>query len=343
MKPFRIAAAALASALLLAGTATAQEVTLRLHQFLPEKASIPGRAITPWIAKIEAESGGRIKIEHYPSMQLGGSPLSLYDQARDGVVDIVWTVMGYTPGRFPKSEVFELPFMVSSGEATSRALDEFIRAHAMEEFADIHPILFHAHGPGLIHVRGNGVHTLEDMSGLKLRGPTRMITTLLEDLGATAVGMPVPAVPENISKGVIDGAVIPWEVTIPLKIPELVDAHTGVTGDRGLYTATFVLAMNKDAYEALPDDLKAIIDANSGPDVAALFGRAMDEMDVIALEKVKETDNAIIMLDGEETARWQAASQGVIDRWVAAMNEAGHDGEALLAEARALVEKYTAK
>lgn len=337
-------AAAVAATALAAGSipAAAQEVTLRLHQFLPLQASIPARAIEPWIEKVEAESGGRIVIEHFPSMQLGGSPVSLYDQAKDGVVDIVWTVLGYTPGRFPRSEAFELPFMVTTAEATSRAFDRYVRGHAMEEYADIHPILFHTHGPGLLHVRGDGVASLDDMDGLKLRGPTRIITGMLEDLGATAVGMPVPAVPENLSKGVIDGAVIPWEVTIPLKIPELVETHTELTGDRGLYTATFVLAMNRDAYEALPDDLKAIIDANSGPDVAALFGRAMDEVDVIGREKAVESGNTIITLDEAETERWRAASEPVVTRWLGEMEAAGIDGAALLEAARALVEEESA-
>ena len=102
------------------GSANAADVTLRFHQFLSLKADIPARGIEPWIKKIEEESNGRIKIEHYPSMQLGGAPPSLYGQARDGVVDIIWTVLGYTPGLFPTAEAFELPFM--TGDAESVAL-----------------------------------------------------------------------------------------------------------------------------------------------------------------------------------------------------------------------------
>ena len=334
-------AAALAGATLLATPAGAQEVTLRLHQLLPPQATIPANAITPWIEKVEAESGGRIAIQHFPSMQLGGAPPSLYDQAREGVVDIIWTVLGYTPGRFPKTEAFELPFMVSTGEATSRAFHEFVLRHAMDEFADVHPIALHTHGPGLIHVRGEGVRSLEDMAGLKLRGPTRVITGMLDELGATAVGMPVPAVPESLSKGVIDGAVIPWEITLPLRVAELVDTHTGFSGDRGLYTATFIFAMNKDSYARLPDDLKRVIDDNSGPDVAALFGAAMDAGDTAGLRVAQQAGNAIITLDAAETARWREASQPVIDDWIAEMAAEGHDADALVAEARALIARHS--
>ena len=111
MKHLVSIAATAKSVALLTSAANAADVTLRFHQFLSLKADIPAQGIEPWIKKIEEESNGRIKIEHYPSMQLGGSPPSLYGQARDGVVDIIWTVLGYTPGLFPTVEAFELPFM----------------------------------------------------------------------------------------------------------------------------------------------------------------------------------------------------------------------------------------
>lgn len=321
-----------------AGAATAQEVTLRLHQFLPPQATIPAKAITPWIEQVEAASDGRIAIQHYPAMQLGGAPPSLYDQARDGVVDIVWTLLGYTPGRFTKTEAFELPFMVSTGEATSRAFHDYVQKHALDEFRDVQPLVFHTHGPGLLHVRGDGVAGMDDMQGLKLRGPTRVITGMLEDLGASAVGMPVPGVPEALSKGVIDGAVIPWEVTVPLKVPELVDSHTGFEGPRGLYTATFAMVMNKDTYDGLPADLKRVIDDHSGVEAAAMFGAAMDAGDAVGLEKAKASGNVIRMLD---PAPWKEAAQPTIDRWIAEMDENGLDGAALVDEARALISSYS--
>jgi TRAP-type C4-dicarboxylate transport system substrate-binding protein len=325
----------------LAGGAAAQEVTLRLHQMLSPEAQIPAHFLTPWIEKVERESGGRIKIDHFPAMQLGGKPPALYDQAKDGVVDIVWTVAGYTPGRFPKSEVFELPFMPTTAEATSKALWEFYERHLTDEFADVHVLAVHVHGPGLLHVKGRGVRRLEDMQGKKMRGPSRMIIRLLEQLGATPVGMPVPALPEALSRGVIDGTVIPWEITAPLHIAELVDTHTEFSGTHGLYTAVFVFAMNKDSYDRLPADLKQVIDDNSGLETAAWAGRVMDAGDAPARQIAVERGNDIVVLDEAETARWKAAAQPVIDGWVAEMDEAGLDGAALLAEARALIAKYS--
>ena len=319
--------------------AHAQEVTLRLHQLLPLQATIPAKAITPWIEKVQADSGGRIKIEHYPSMQLGGAPPSLYSQAADGVVDIVWTVLDYTPGRFPKTEAFELPFMTGDAEPASRAFHEYVTANAMDEFQDSHPIVFHVHGPGYFH-SNKPVTGLDDLSGQKLRGPTRVITKMLGELGATPVGMPVPSVPESVSKGVIDGAVIPWEVTLPLKMSELTSNHSGFATAPGLYTATFVMTMNKDSYNRLPDDLKKVIDANSGPDTAALFGAAMDAGDKTGRMVAEKAGNSITDLD-DQRAQWVDAASGVTDAWIADMNAKDVDGAALVKSAKDLIAKHS--
>ena len=327
-----VAAASIASVGWLAATTQgfAQEVTLRLHQFLPAQANVPAHVLDPWADSVEEDSGGRIKIERYPAMQLGGTPPQLIDQAVDGVVDIVWTVVGYTPGRFPRAEVFELPFMMTNAEATSRAYWDLFEAEMKDtDFKDVHIIGTWVHGPGLIH-SSQPIEKLEDLQGKKLRAPTRIITGMLEQLGATAIGMPVPAVTEALSKGVIDGCVIPWEVTPALKVSELVSNHTAFGGDHALYTTAFVLAMNKEKYESLPDDLKAAIDANSGQEFSAFAGRTQ-----------ADRGNNIIELGPEEVARWKEAAQPVIDNWVAEMDGKGIEGQALLDEARALIDKYS--
>ena len=325
------------SAVFLTTAANAADVTLRFHQFLSLKADIPAHGITPWIKKIEEESNGRIKIEHYPSMQLGGSPPSLYGQARDGVVDIIWTVLGYTPGLFPTVEAFELPFMTGDAESSSVALQKYMEAYGMDDFKDVHPLGFHTHGPGIMHVKGDAIRQISDLKGKKLRGPTRVITGMLEELGATAIGMPVPAVPESLSKGVIDGAVIPYEVSVPLKIAELTDAHTGFEGDTGLYTATFGVIMNKAAYQNMPDDLRAILDRNSGVEMARLFGRAMDAADINGKRIAQEAGNDVVEISLADKAKWVAAVQPVIDGWIAEMDAKGLDGAGLVNAARAAI------
>lgn len=326
-----------------AGAASAQaEVTLRCHHFLSPMGSVPRRFIEPWAERIEAESNGRIDVEIYPAMQLGGTPPSLYDQVRDGVVDCVWTIPAYTPGRFPEAETFELPFMTSmSGEASSRAAWDFTQEHLMERFSDVHLMAVHVHGPGVIHTTNAPISSIADFDGLQLRGPSRMANALLEELGATPVGMPVPAFPEALSRGTVDGGVIPWEVVPALRVEELAENHTQIGGDRALYNTYFIWAMNPDTYASLPDDLKAVIDANSGVETSAWAGRAMDEGDEVAETAIRERGNTIVTLDDAVVAELRAVGEEVTQRWIEEMNGLGLDGQQLVDDARALVAQYS--
>jgi TRAP-type C4-dicarboxylate transport system substrate-binding protein len=341
--PRRTALAALAAvaSTLLAGPVAAQQVvTLRLHQMLPPQATIPAKALIPWAKKVETESGGKIKVQLFHAMALGGAPPQLFDQARDGVVDLTWTVLGYTPGRFNKAEVFELPFMSGSAEHSSQAFQEYVEKFAADEFSSVKLIALHTHGPGLFHTK-TPVTGLESLRGMKVRGGSRIINNMLTKLGATPVGMPVPAVTEALSKGVIDGTTIPWEVTPALKVSELVKNHTTFAGDRGLYTQTFAFSMNKASYDKLPADLKKVIDNNSGLPAAAMFGRAMDEGDKAGRAIAEKAGNNIVALDAAETQRWRRTAATVETDWVNEVKAKNIDGAKLAAEARALIAKYS--
>lgn len=334
------AAGATALAALCATSAFAENVTLKMHQFLPAQANVPKLILDVWADKVEAASGGEITIDRYPSMQLGGKPPELMDQAIDGVADIVWTVVAYTPGRYPSTEVFELPFMMTNARATSHAYWEMFDKHMKDtEFKDVKILGTWVHGPGLIHT-ADPVESPADLQGMKIRGGGRSVNSLLTQLGATPVGMPVPAIPEGLSKGVIDGTTIPWEVTTALKIPELVANHTEFTG-KALYSLTFVLAMNKERYEGLSDAQKAAIDENSGLEFSVFAGGVQEDSDGAAREFALDNGNNVITLDEDQTAEWRKLSQPVYDKWLADMTEKGIDGQALIEEASYLIEKYT--
>ena len=344
MKMFKRRTALLAlgavAAASMAGNALAQQVTLRLHQMLPQQATIPAKALIPWAQKVEADSGGKIKVQLFHAMSLGGSPPQLFDQARDGVVDLTWTVLGYTPGRFNKAEVFELPFMSGSAEESSRAFQEYVEKYAADEFKDIKLIAVHTHGPGLFHTK-TPVTGLESLRGMKVRGGSRVINNMLTKLGATPVGMPVPAVTDALSKGTIDGTTIPWEVTPSLKVTELVKNHTTFAGATGLYTQTFAFSMNRGAYDKLPADLKKVIDDNSGVETAALFGRAMDEGDKMGREIAEKAKNNIVALDIAETQRWRRTAGAVEADWITEMKGKNIDGAKLVSEARSLISRHS--
>ncbi len=323
------------------GTASAQEVTLKVHFFLPASSYANTLFIQPWCDKIAKDSGNRMKCQSYPSMQLGGSPPQLFEQARDGVADIVWTLPGYTAGRFPSVEVFELPFMMQNPEATSKALWDYVQKYSLEEFKDVKPLAFHVHGDGVFHMTRKPVNTAADLKGLKLRAPTRMTNKFIAMLGATPVSMPVPQVGDALSKGVIDGAVVPYEVVPAVKIQELVKFHSETDpAEPAFYTSTFIFAMNKARYESLPADLKKVIDANSGQALSGQIGKAFLAADEAG--KKLTTKNTTNIIPKAELDKWKKLSQPLADQWVADMNAKGAKGQEMLETARALIAKHGA-
>ena len=329
-----------AAATLLAIPAMAQEVTLTLHQFLPAQANVPKLILDVWADKVEADSDGRIEIERFPAMQLGGTPPELIDQVQDGIADIVWAVNGFTPGRFPHTEVFELPFMTSDAAAASSAYWQMFETHMKDaDFKDVHIIGTWVHGPGMLHT-AQPVSAPEDLQGMKIRGGSRMVNQLLEQVGAEPIGLPVTAIPEALSKGVIEGTTIPWEVTASLKVPELVSNHTEFDGP-AIYNLTFVLAMNKDVYESLSDENKAVIDANSGLEFSIFAGTTMAAADGPARQIAVDNGNNIITVSEEDAAKWEEMARPVYDAWIADMETKGIDGAALIEEARSLMDAYT--
>lgn len=318
------------------------EYTFKLHHFLPPMSMAHQQFLTPWAEKIEQESNGRIDIELYPAMQLGGKPPLLFDQARKGIADITWTVGGYTPGRFPKATVFELPFMPASAEVTSKAVHEYAMDEMADELKDVHILAMHTHAPGSLHSREKAIQSGADLASMKLRAPNKVMADAFSVFDTSTVFMPVPEMPSGLSKGVLDVAVLPFEVVAPLKIHQLVKHHTEIKGDRGLYAQFFLFSMNKDAYASLPPDLQQVIDNNSGLELAGHIGRLFDEYELSARDQAVKEGNTFHTLPDDERERWKQAMQPTTAAWIKEMTDKGYDGEGLYNKARALINKHEA-
>lgn len=315
---------------------SAQTITLKLHHFLPASSTAHVNFMVPWCKKIEEQSAGKMKCQIYPSMQMGGTPQQLFDQAKDGVADIVWTVPGYQAGRFPITEAFELPFMIYSSEKASRGLWNYANKNALGDYKGVKPILFHVHDGSLIHSTKIQVKTLEDFKGLRVRAPTRQSTKMAEALGATPVPMPLPQAADALSKGVIDGAIIPWEVVPAMKFQEITKFHTEMpVGGPQMSNTVFILAMNQARYDSLPPELKKIIDANSGAEPSAWVGKIFAEDAAPGRKSAEVRHNNFYTLPAAEWKRWEKATAIVADEWVKDMNAKGLDGKRLLEEAKA--------
>jgi TRAP-type transport system periplasmic protein len=319
--------------------ADAPPITLKLHHFFSAVSSGHDKFLVPWARQVEADSGGRLRIDIFPSMQLGGAPAALFDQVRGGDADIVWGTPSLTPGRFPKIETFELPFVPSRRAlVSSKALQDFAALYLKDEFADVHPLCFSCSDRGVLHA-GAAVRTIEDIKDMKLHVQTRLAGEAMRALGAQPVPMPVEQLPMAISAGVVDGCVDPWHLVPPLRLNDLLKTHTEFS-DLSLSSTTFVLAMNKDVYDQLPRDLKPVIDRNSGQVAAAMAGAMWDVQAAVVANDVGERGDVIVTLLPEAVAHWRKATDPVLDAWLKDMKEQKNDGGKMLASVHTLLAKY---
>ena len=176
---------------------------------------------------------------------------------------------------------------------------------------------------------------------MKVRAPTRQTNRFLAALGATPVAMPVPQVGEALAKGVIDGAVIPWEVVPSVKVQELTKFHTETDAAApAFYTSTFIFAMNKAKYAALPPDLKKVIDANSGVDALRARSARRSPRPTSSARRPSPASSVNVIPRAELDA-WVKLGQPVADAWVADVSAKGANGKQLLEGAKALIDKNT--
>ena len=336
----RILPACLLALAIFATPVRAQEVRLKAHHMLPPVA--PGHAmmLAPWVEQVEADSGGRLQIDIYPSMHLGGQAPALIDQAYDGIVDIAWTLPGYTPGRFPRIEVFELPFLAAHPVVMNFAIQDFIENHP-EEFAGHKLISVFVHAGQLIHSK-EPIRTTAELAGRKYRIPTRVAGWMVESWGATAIGTTVQKIPEMLSRGIVDATLIPYEASFGLKVHDLVDYHILLDSETWprLNAQVLMVTMNQGAYDRLPADLRAVIDANSGRHIARWMGEAWVAMEAAGEQAAGESGEYIYLPPEEVELLRQKSQRQVAERWISVVARDGIDGEALVEEATSYLEHY---
>lgn len=329
---------AASGALALALTAGAQAETLRYAHFMSASSWQNQVIFEDWAAAVEEAAGEDLDVQVFPAQTLGKAAAG-YDNAVMGIADIAWTVQGYTAGRFPLSQIMELPGLFDTGAVGSCAFQKLYDSGALDdEYEDTHVLFVHTHDPGHLHTGDTPVRSLEDMKGLKLRRPTQVVGDLLDKLGAEPVGMPAPNTYEALQRGAIDGYMLPWESVESFRLGELSDYHTVF----GFYALAFVATMNKAKYESLSPEAKAAVDANSGMDWAVTAGRGYDEAGAEVLAGLRES-STVIELDEAERAKWSEAAQAASDAYIASLDAQGLPGTETYAAVQGYVSECEAE
>ncbi len=287
-----------------------------------------------WAREVEKRTQGRVKITVFAA-----GTLTPADQCYDGVVkgisDIGMSCFAYTRGRFPLTEVLDLPLGYPNGKVATQVANDFYRMFKPRELDDVKVLYLHAHGPGLLHTK-KPVAKLEDMRGLKIRS-TGLSSKVVTSLGGVPVAMPQGSTYESLQKGVVDGTIGPIEVLKGWKQGEVIKSTTNCSGIG--YTTTMFVVMNKKKWNALPKDIQKIIE-DINKQWITVHGNTWDSLDQEGKSFTQSLGNRIIPLSKAENLRWKKAVSPVINEFVTSANAKGLPGEKAVKETEKLIKKY---
>ena len=304
-------------------------ITLIMHHFLSSKSQPHLKLLEPWARKVERISKGKLKIEIFPSMSMGGKPNELYKQVRDGSADIIYTIAGYTPGVFSRTEVLELPTIyTNSSYKTAMAAKQNFNL-IKDDFVKVKPLLIALSGAYQLHTVKKKITKASDLIGLKLRSPSRTGAWYIEELGADPVGMPLPAVPQSLSKNAIDGAILPMEVFPAFKFQELTQYTTEIKGGGGFGGSVVLLLMNQDKFDSLPKELQNVINKSTESSIND-WAKFADKMEIEGKELQLESGGEVNTLNEKETNKLNKAGEKVVQRWIKEINAKGIDGQKIV-------------
>ena len=293
--------------------ASAQGTELRLSTFVPPVHVIAREIIAPWMAEVEKASGGEVKPKLYPSMQLGGSPPGLFRQAVDGVVDMVFTLPGYTSPAFPRTQMVELPGLSPDGQAATNLLWNLLDPYLRPEYQGVKVIaLWAAEDAGLM-TRGKPIKSLDDIKGLRMRSPSAAQARQLQVMGATPIAMPITELYPGLDRGVIDGAMVPFSVIIDFRIGEVAKSYT-IPGPL-FGRSSFLIAMNQKKFDSLSPEAKAAIDRLSGRELSLKATEIYVKRAAEGVASVRGKAE-IVQFSKAEQERIAKVLRPIVDDWV---------------------------
>lgn len=296
------------------------------HSFSP-KHTMQAKVFEPWGAKIKELTGGRVTVTMFPGGALG-KPGDQHALASKGIADMVYLLQDYSPGRFPMTTVFELPFMTPSSKIASEAMWKTYEAFPefRKEYADYKVLALFCHPAGQFHTTKKAIRTIADFRGLKIRTASPSVTEALKNFGSIPVEMPITETYTSLERGVVDGTVVPFEGLGIFKLDDLVRYTTIVD----FYTVTMAVLMHKGTWDKMPADIQKIIDDNSGLAMSSWCGTAYDAAEPPFKEQAVKKGIEMIEMSAADKQTLRDQTMPLRASWVNAMKERGLDGEPVL-------------
>jgi TRAP-type C4-dicarboxylate transport system substrate-binding protein len=322
---------------LAAGAHAQEKIEMKLAYFVGDQHAM-SQWLIKWADQLEKGSGGRIVVKRFPAAQMGPTP-GHYDFARTGQADVAWFLHGGTPGRFPLTELINLPYIVGSAEIGTKVLnDPELRAKYLDaEHKGVKVLMLLTHQPGGVHTTKKPIRTLEDFKGLRLRFASPTVRDFVQALGATPAGVQPTEIAEQLQKGTIDGAFIDYGgAGIAFKLGGIVKYSTELYS----YVTSFGIAMNEDFWSKLPPDLKKlVIDTTTGKEKEV--GEAWDGLDVPGKKALLDGGAQVIKFSPEENAKVRKIGAEVSEAKVKELEGKGLPARAVYNTMRALAEKHS--
>lgn len=326
---------------LIASGQALSQTTLTMSSWVPATHPLTKELIMAWGAEVEKKSAGKIKINMLPKAP--ANPPGTFDAVRDGLVDISYTVHGYTPGRFTLGKMAEFPGLGDDATSSSVAYQRVYERHLAKvgEHKGVHVITVFTHGPGEIYNTKKPIQSLDDLTGMKIRVGGGVINDIAKVLGVNALLKPAPESYEILSSGVADGVFFPPESVASFKLDKLIKYVTLVPG--GMYNTSFVFMMNEDRYNKLARADKDIVDSLSGEHAARLAGHAWAIGDRAGNEAVKANNIPVITANAAFVSALAQRVKPIEEAWYAEAKAKGVDGAKVMAEFRAEIKKVAAE
>jgi TRAP-type C4-dicarboxylate transport system substrate-binding protein len=317
-----------------------QPIKLKYAHHNPPSAFVCTQGMEVWNKAIEKKANGKVKIDLYPSATLG-KPQDSFDLVQKGIADITWGYTAYMPGRFPLSEVLNLPMLgIDTAANGSKIIWDLYNntPYLKKEFAGVKVLFLHTHDSAPV-ISKKPIYSIEDMQGKKLRSSGGSVIPMLQALGASPMAIPMPDTYHAAEKGVVEGAVLPWEAIEMLNLHEVFKYAM----DANLYSGTFFVIMNQQKWDSLPEDVKKAFEEESGAKGAKLYADAWDQTKTVSTDKFLKAGGTLKAMDPAETIRWQEKAKVIWEKWANDLEAKGLPGKAVLAETQQLIKKYIGK
>jgi len=326
-----VGAAALAAALLTASAASAQTITLRLADSLPNGHVIHELVAKPFMELASKASNGQVSFQHFPSEQLGKAK-DMLALTQSGVADISYLVPSYASDKMPLTAVAELPGIFETQCQGSLAYYKLshdggileTREYAPNQLRSLVTIALPAYQILLASQRQ--INSAADLEGLKIRTAGGAMDLMMRSIKGVPVRMAAPEIYESLTRGTLDGVVLSYQSALSYDLPKLV--KSGTVG-MNFGTALITYSIGETKFRSLPENVRKIL-VEAGAQTTREACKRFEDGETAAAEKAKAAGMKPITFNEADRKMFSDTFAVVAEDWRRELDKRGRPGTEVL-------------